>query len=436
MPNRNFNDGQEVVFEDMNAIPIALQREIYDRVIFEMIQRKTDAFFADSFLVEFATPTSVTVRSGTGFQNDVSLSSPEPIKRMLFKPSQTSHNITAPDASLDRIDILVVNHAIADELNATRKFKDAITDIVSDETLVIQRDWLAEIEIVAGSPNASPVAPATPTGKIKISTFLVKTVTGISGAGDVTDNRVLLPVGGTTLVDTLAAVRLTQNTESELQALILEIDNFIKFGHFEFTDFDNLGADPASPAAGRLRMYVKNGVAFLKDNSAVVVPLGSGGGGGGLSWYEPDGSAPVLVEENGQEVYLFEKDGDSQINLDLKVPQSFVAGRQIFLFISQYSPDAGILTQLMGSTTTLVRKNNDSVGDVTNQEVSTNTEIANTNKVDKLLEVALDLTDEFGAINSVVVQPGDLLKVNLTRTGGTDTNAIRLIGPATEPKFG
>jgi len=341
MPIRFFNDGQELVFEDMNAIPVALQRELYDRVVYEMIQRKTDAFFGDSFLVEFATPTSVTVRAGTGFQEDTSQASPEPEKRLLYKATQSSHNISMPDASLDRIDILVVQAAVVDEITATRKFKDAVLETVSNQNLVVQRDWAATVQIVAGTPNASPVAPAVPTGFIKVAEFLVTTVTGISGAGAITDSRSILPIAGSLLINTNAAVRLTQGAEESLEDIILEIDNFLKFGYQEYIDMEDLVADPAAPAAGRLRFYLKNGVGFLRETGGSISPFGAGGGGGGgFLWNEPDGDAPVSEEENGEKVYLFEAGESNKLVAWVKVPQGFVAGRPISLFAAHYSPSA------------------------------------------------------------------------------------------------
>jgi hypothetical protein len=161
MPRRFFNDGQEVVFEDFNAISQALQRELYDRFIYRLLQDTDDAFFADSFLVEYATASSVTVRAGSGLQDDSSQSNPEPTKRVLHKASQTTHNIESPDGSLDRIDIVVTQAALANDITVTRKYKSA-GGTISDQSMVVQKDWESTIDIVEGTPAGSPSAPGTP----------------------------------------------------------------------------------------------------------------------------------------------------------------------------------------------------------------------------------------------------------------------------------
>ena len=71
MLRRFFDDGREVVFEDLLGITQAIERSIYDRLAYEMLQRTTDAFFQDSFKVNFASNTGVTILKGLGFQQDL-----------------------------------------------------------------------------------------------------------------------------------------------------------------------------------------------------------------------------------------------------------------------------------------------------------------------------------------------------------------------------
>ncbi len=47
MPRAHWEDGAEIVRNDLNATSKALQRELYDRVILELVQRAENAFFSD-----------------------------------------------------------------------------------------------------------------------------------------------------------------------------------------------------------------------------------------------------------------------------------------------------------------------------------------------------------------------------------------------------
>ena len=200
MPVRNWEDGSEVVIADQNAAPKAVLREVYDRLAYELLQRVEDAFFGDSFLVTYSSATSVNVKKGLGFQTDSTQVSPEPNRRPLFLAADVNTVIGGADVVNARIDLICVKHALVDELSGTRKVKDAISDVISNESLVVQKDWEAEILVVAGTPAGSPVAPAIPTGYVCIAQLAVAASTGLPPGG-VTDTRDLMPIGGGITID-------------------------------------------------------------------------------------------------------------------------------------------------------------------------------------------------------------------------------------------
>ena len=169
MARRQFNDGMEVVFEDFNKMSQEAERELYDRVIYELVQRAEDAFFDDSFLVSVATSTSVTVQAGSGFQSDLTVTAPEPTKRLLYLATNLTVNLTAPDLVNDRIDLIVAKHRRITTETESRKFKNASTSIISNENLDVQNDWDSEVISVDGTPAGSPSAPAVPAGYIEIA---------------------------------------------------------------------------------------------------------------------------------------------------------------------------------------------------------------------------------------------------------------------------
>lgn len=438
MPLRYFNDGQEVVFEDFNGVTKAIQKELYDRLAYEMLQRTTDAFFGTSFLAQFASATSVTLLKGLGFQQDLSQSSPEPTVRPLYLGSDTSATIAAADASNDRIDVICVKNQLVDEITENRKYKDAITDAITTESFVIQKDWEAEILVVQGTPAPSPVAPSTPAGYLKVAEVLVSAVTGVAGAGAITDSRLILPVGGDLSLNTLGYTRLTAAASVNLSDLLQEIDGYLTNGlqgYIDIIENNSPDAEVGNPDVGNQRLFYRDGVAFFKDSTGAKVPVGSGGGGGGgLIWSAPDGQAPVLDEENSQDVYKFGPGLDQKLVVYLKVPDSYLAGRQILMGISQYSPSSSD-TQLLTATIGLIRKNNDPITTPFQSRVSTNTALTNT-VANQLRNTVIDLTSATGQVNGAAVQAGDILKIELERASDTDSADVRFIPTATEVYVG
>lgn len=433
-----FEDGVEIVLEDLNRASQVGERTLYDRIVYELVQRAEDSFFSDSFKVNFASGTSLTMLKGVGFQSDVSQTGPEPQKRLLYRGVNANINLQSPDASNDRIDIITVKAALVDEITATRKFKDAITDVVSDQSLVVQRDWEAEIVAVAGTPAASPVAPALPADYIQIAEVLVSAVTGVAGSGSITDNRTLMPIGGSIGINTLGASRLTAGASVGIEQLINEIEVFLQAGLQDYTDIienNTPTAEVGNPAVDRQRMYYRDGVLFLKDSTGSKVPVGSGaGGGGGANW---KGDALEEVEF-GEAVKRFTQ-GDSQSEtLYVKIPQGFLSGRQVQMFLGVYSPSVADEYRI-DTTTSLIRKEVDAINSSANQHVSNSGDLTNDATSNKYREVTLNLTSATGTLNGFAASAGDILKVELTRgtPGGTNDSAdVRFIPSSTEVKFG
>ncbi len=439
MSRANFEDGVEIVLEDLNRINQVGEKTLYDRLVYELVQRSEDAFFSDSFKVNFASGTSLIMLKGVGFQTDNTQVTPEPQKRLLYRDTNENINLTAPDASNDRIDIVTVKASIVDEISATRKFKDAISSIISNQSLVVQTDWEAEINVVTGVPAVSPVTPSTPAGYIKIAEVLVSAVTGVAGSGAITDTRTLMPIGGSIGINTLGALRLTSGASVGIEQLINEVEAYLQAGLQDYTDIiENNSPDPevGNPAVDRQRMYYRDGVLFLKDSTGSKTPVGSGagGGGGGANW---QGDALEEIEFS-EKVKRFTQ-GDSQSEtLYVKIPQGYLAGRQIQMFLGFYSPSVSDEFR-MDVTTSLVRNDVDAINSSANQHISNSGDLINAGTANKYRSTTLDLTSPTGQLNSFAAQAGDILRVELTRgtPGGTDDSQdVRFIPSSTEVKFG
>ena len=440
---RAFNDGQEIVIEDLNSITSAIERQLFGRLAYQLVLRQENAFFGDSLLVTYSSANSVIVKKGFGLQTDSAQASPESQIRPINIDADTTLTIATPSSSLPRIDLICVRADVAPEITASRNYKDASTGTVSVQTLTVQKDWRASLSVVQGTANASPVAPAVPTGFIKIATLTVAAVSGLSGSGAVTDNRVLMPIGSLGTVNSLAFQRLTAGAAVSVAQLLADADTFLKFGKFQYFDLEELDTAesdpvPGSPPTDFRRFYFRDGTFYQKDPSGAITPVGSGGGGGGgANWFADQGTGPVEGSENGERVWFFDATDKGiavqKLELFVRVPSSYIPGRQISMLIGSYSPSAS-LTQLLLARTTLIRKNLDAMDTAANQYASTNTALTNT--VAKMYrEISLDLSSPLGTINSLSVSPGDLIKVEVYRGTDTDTADVRFIPSATEIKF-
>lgn len=189
MPRRQFNDGGELVYGDFSAISSSHEMEIYDRVLYELMKRQQNIVFGDSFAVTYQNGTTVQVKAGNGMQLDNTQVDPEPVTRLLRVASNTNLTVTTPNASQDRIDLVCIKADRATASTQSRNFKNASDGTVSVTSQIVETDWAADLQIVAGTPGGSPVAPSTPSGWLAIATLYVTAVTGVANQSAITDKR-------------------------------------------------------------------------------------------------------------------------------------------------------------------------------------------------------------------------------------------------------
>jgi len=189
---------------------------------------------------------------------------------------------------------------------------------------------------------------------------------------------------------------------------------------------------PATGNAGRI-IYITDLQSFLGDNGSQYVPLGGGGGSGSLQWIE-DAQAPLPTTENNSQVYLYENGLTQYLYVDVKVPDSYLSGRQINLKLTYYTPDTSNTVQFK-TTSTLIIPGTDAIDSVTNQRLSINSPVSLSGAANLLRVVSLDLTSTTGTINSVAVSPGDLIKVRLTRASDSATSEVRALVSSAEVEF-
>lgn len=154
------------------------------------------------------------------------------------------------------------------------------------------------------------------------------------------------------------------------------------------------------------------------------------------SWQPVAGVGPTASYEYDEAVWDFAQGAAQSLTMWIKVPKTYTAGRQILMKNGFFSPASSNVFKFT-TTATLIRKNTDAVDSTTNQRTSTNSDV--TNSVAKQLrEVSFDLTSTTGQINSVAINAGDLIKVQLSRvtpSGTDDTSDVRMIPNMTEISF-
>lgn len=134
-------------------------------------------------------PLTVGVAAGLGMLYDSSLTDDwAPHYRPVAVPAPATVALAAHDATDPRIDILCLAPAVVEDLPQSR----FVYGNGTPQTLNTRERAGYTLQIVQGTPAASPSAPATPAGALKIAEARVP---AISGAATVTDTRPLLRLG-------------------------------------------------------------------------------------------------------------------------------------------------------------------------------------------------------------------------------------------------
>lgn len=309
---QNWNDGQEVTFQDLNDATKCVEKTLFERVLLDMLGRVKDAFFEDSFKCNYVGATTVQVKAGNGFQEDVAQVSPESTIRHLFRAADGNVSLAAPDGSNPRIDIISVKATLATDSSASRKKKDASTGVVSTVSLVTRQKWEADVVVTTGTPAGSPAVPSTPAGYIKLAEILVSAATGVANQAAITDRRTKLP-------------------GREGQAVHL--------------DYEVLVADPDSPPSGKVRVYWKDGLLKAKTSAGVVSTINQAAGIVARRRVATADS-PVTVLSTD---YIIELDLSGG-NIVLNMPAVIEGKPYIFKVVAQSGSFAGTITRAGSDT--------------------------------------------------------------------------------------
>lgn len=158
-----------------------------------------DGFFGDDLICEVTGALQVTVRRGYGFFWDPTVTDPfDAAYRPVVNEADVAQAIDAHDATNPRIDLLVAAPATIDDETASVQIKDPVTGVVAPQSLTTRRRFISTITYIAGTPAASPVAPAVPAGAQALAEV---NVPATAGALTITDRRKILRFGESTQPD-------------------------------------------------------------------------------------------------------------------------------------------------------------------------------------------------------------------------------------------
>lgn len=194
MERQFFNLGQEVISADLNSLQSRIERGFLDYLIYELLGRRTDAFFQGGLKVLRVDANTYRIKAGLGIQSHADDDTKEPTKKPILLTTDTDLDINSAHATLPRIDGVFVKATRVNSEEENRRYKEEFVDTIFSQTMVISTKPSTTISYVAGVANAVPVAPATPAGFIKIAEIYVTAVTGIASQAAITDTRTLLPV--------------------------------------------------------------------------------------------------------------------------------------------------------------------------------------------------------------------------------------------------
>jgi WD40 repeat protein len=88
-------------------------------------------------------------------------------------PENTNVTLSAADGTNPRIDVIEIRPVRSEYDPQTRKFRDPVTNAISSAVIPTNVSYQAEIQVVEGTPAASPSAPASTAGWIKIAEVTV-----------------------------------------------------------------------------------------------------------------------------------------------------------------------------------------------------------------------------------------------------------------------
>jgi hypothetical protein len=247
MARQQFNDGEEVVYQDHNDLQARVEQEYADDVLYRLFQEE-DGFIGNGLSVTYIDPATVQVNPGRGFQYDNSVADTEPKYRGIDVDDPEQYSLPAPDATNPRIDLLVVKSDREVILQENRKVKNALDQTITTELLDKASKYAADVQVIEGTAAPAPVAPSVPAGYLALAEVYSNAGSGPASQSDVTDKRNILRVATNigVNVNSSAFVRVTtKEVKAPLQTILAEMDQSIDDSFDASNDASEINYAPA-----------------------------------------------------------------------------------------------------------------------------------------------------------------------------------------------
>lgn len=184
------NQFEKIGSTDQNNIQFAIAQMIQEQFLYNFLGQPSGGCIQNSFLATFTSTFVASLAAGIGFFYDGTQTGFNPKFRQIFSNAAIPVTILANTNANNRVDLICLAPNFAVTANASRYVKTGgVGPVVLTSVPKLAQDGYT-LQVVAGTPGVSPVAPSTPSGFIAIAQVLNRgSSAGMSGSGAITDVR-------------------------------------------------------------------------------------------------------------------------------------------------------------------------------------------------------------------------------------------------------
>lgn len=189
------NPFEKLASDDINQLQLAMNQSLQDDFLYRFFGQTASGVIGSDLTVSYVSALSASVAVGVGFLFDGTQIGNTPKFRMIKASAPIGVTLAAADPTNNRIDRISLSPTLAVTGTASRFIKAGGVGPIALQTVNKTQEMTYALVVTTGTPSGSPAAPATPAGCLSLATVLVTAVTGMSGAGAVTDTRTVFSYG-------------------------------------------------------------------------------------------------------------------------------------------------------------------------------------------------------------------------------------------------
>lgn len=215
------NQFEKIGFQDFNDAQAVQAQFLQDFFTYNFLGRPSSGVLGASLKVSYTSSLVASIAAGAGFFYDSGQTGYNPKFRMIQSASAITVNLTANSNGNNRIDLICLAPNYSTTSTASRYVKTGGVGPVALTTVDKFKQDGYTLQVVAGTPGVSPVAPSTPAGYIALAQVLNRASSaGMSGSGAITDVRTVLGMTASNTAHNYATGTSVQTQLDELDAAI------------------------------------------------------------------------------------------------------------------------------------------------------------------------------------------------------------------------